>query len=132
MNYYQPRFENGVYRNCKWCGGKGCLACPAEAEKEYKRQFPDGPKPIATFKTADLGEGGISGLLKSLIGPEAIMAAKAEGAKRAAEVIASNPSVLDIAGCTKEQAEAVLGTGYAGEILHENIIKAGIKSEEAK
>ena len=42
-----------VYRDCKFCGGRGCLACPAEADKEYKRQFPNGPKPIATFKTDD-------------------------------------------------------------------------------
>jgi hypothetical protein len=48
---FQPRFdeERGIYRDCKWCGGKGCLACPGEAEKEYKRQFPDGPKPIAVI-----------------------------------------------------------------------------------
>jgi len=26
------------------------LSCPEEADKEYKRQFPDGPQPIATFK----------------------------------------------------------------------------------
>ena len=42
-----------VYRDCKFCGGRRCLACPAEADKEYKRQFPNGPKPIATFKTDD-------------------------------------------------------------------------------
>jgi hypothetical protein len=34
---------------CKWCHGRGCLYCPAEAEKAYKRQFPDGPKPILTM-----------------------------------------------------------------------------------
>lgn len=46
MRYDEKR---GIYRDCKWCGGAGCLACPGEAEKEYKRQFPDGPKPIATI-----------------------------------------------------------------------------------
>ena len=45
----QPRYINGIYRDCKFCGGKGCLACPGEAEKEYKRQFQNGPKTIATF-----------------------------------------------------------------------------------
>lgn len=35
---------------CKWCHGTGCLSCDAEQEKEYKRQFPDGPKPIAMFR----------------------------------------------------------------------------------
>lgn len=47
---YQPRFENGVYRDCKWCNGRGCLSCEAEADKEYARQFPDGPKPILTME----------------------------------------------------------------------------------
>ena len=47
---YQPRFATGIYRDCKWCRGKGCLSCPAEAKKEYQRQFPDGPKPILTIK----------------------------------------------------------------------------------
>ena len=48
---YQVRYdeERGVYRDCKWCGGKGCLACPGEARKEYKRQFPEGPIPILTI-----------------------------------------------------------------------------------
>ena len=47
----QPRYENGVYRDCKWCHGKGCISCPEEAQAEYDRQFPNGPQPIATFKT---------------------------------------------------------------------------------
>ena len=45
----QARFENGIYRDCKWCEGKGCLACRAEADKEYARQFPDGPKPLLSL-----------------------------------------------------------------------------------
>jgi hypothetical protein len=49
----QPRYdeETRIYRDCKWCGGKGCQFCPAECEKEYKRQFPNGPVPVATFDT---------------------------------------------------------------------------------
>ena len=50
----QARFENGIYRDCKWCLGKGCLSCPAEADKEYKRQFPDGPKPILTITKEEM------------------------------------------------------------------------------
>lgn len=46
----QPRYENGIYRDCPKCRGIGCVSCPEEADKEYKRQFPDGPQPIATFK----------------------------------------------------------------------------------
>jgi hypothetical protein len=60
---FQVRFdpETGVYRDCKWCGGKGCLACPEEAERAYKREFPDGPQPIMTitaeeFERADIDE----------------------------------------------------------------------------
>ena len=41
--------KTGVYRDCKWCNGKGCLACKGELDAEYKRQFPDGPKPIITI-----------------------------------------------------------------------------------
>lgn len=47
--------ERGVYRDCKWCKGKGCLYCAGEAKKEYQRQFPDGPKPIATFPNTAAG-----------------------------------------------------------------------------
>lgn len=36
-----------AYRNCKWCGGAGCICCQGEADKAYKAAFPDGPKPIA-------------------------------------------------------------------------------------
>lgn len=50
---FQPRFDRGIYRDCKWCQGRGCIHCEAEADAEYKRQFPDGPKPIATFARPD-------------------------------------------------------------------------------
>ncbi len=43
--------ERKVFRDCKFCHGEGCMACPAEAVKAYLKAFPDGPKPIATFKT---------------------------------------------------------------------------------
>lgn len=49
----RARFENNIYRDCKWCAGKGCLACPGEAEKAYKKAFPDGPKPIAVISYDD-------------------------------------------------------------------------------
>ena len=50
---HQYRYHNGIYADCKFCHGKGCLACPSEADKEYERQFPNGPQPIATFKVDD-------------------------------------------------------------------------------
>lgn len=34
---------------CKWCRGKGCISCDAEADRAYKKAYPDGPKPIAVF-----------------------------------------------------------------------------------
>lgn len=48
----KPRYDadRGVYRDCKWCYGRGCLQCPIEAQKEYERQFPSGPQPIARFQ----------------------------------------------------------------------------------
>jgi len=42
--------ETGIYRDCRFCGGKGCMACPGEADRAYKREYPDGPQPIDTFK----------------------------------------------------------------------------------
>lgn len=45
--------ERGIYRDCRFCGGKGCLACPAEADKAYKKEFPDGPQPMAVFRFDD-------------------------------------------------------------------------------
>lgn len=44
------RFDGHKYVNCRWCRGRGCLQCEAEADAAYKRAFPEGPKPIATFK----------------------------------------------------------------------------------
>lgn len=43
------RYEPGKYRDCRHCGGRGCPGCDAEADRDYKRQFTDGPQPIATF-----------------------------------------------------------------------------------
>jgi hypothetical protein len=47
---YDPQRE--IYRDCRWCQGRGCLYCKDEADKAYKAAFPDGPKPIATFDTS--------------------------------------------------------------------------------
>ena len=73
---FQPRFANGIYRDCPFCHGKGCLACPGEAHKEYKRQFPDGPKPLATFRIDDPAD---MAKVKDLIGAEAIASHFKEG-----------------------------------------------------
>jgi hypothetical protein len=44
------RYNGYRYANCRWCSGTGCVYCEAEADKAYKREFPNGPEPIATFK----------------------------------------------------------------------------------
>ncbi len=48
----QVRYDDQkqIYRDCRFCGGTGCLACQREAEKAYEREFPNGPEPIATFR----------------------------------------------------------------------------------
>lgn len=80
---FQPRFANGVYRDCPFCHGRGCLACPAEVDKEYNRQFPDGPKPLATFKLDDAGDMAIA---RETIGLEALTKAFGEGGGGVAEI----------------------------------------------
>lgn len=71
---------------CHWCGGssavmngKGCISCfnarknkRKELDEEYKRQFPDGPKP---FFTASLDNPEEMEQAKRVIGREAIEAA---------------------------------------------------------
>jgi hypothetical protein len=73
MGTFQERFANGIYRDCRFCGGRGCLACKAQADADYKSEFPDGPKPLATFrlddpKDAELAKDliGMKGLIKAL------------------------------------------------------------------
>lgn len=119
---FQPRFANGVYRDCKWCHGKGCLACEGEAEKEYKRQFPDGPQPIATFNTSELGQEGVSGLLRQLIGKEAQAAAESEGEKRATEALESNPFIRQIVDLPESKLKPALTQVFSRDALVENMV----------
>ncbi len=66
-NVYQPRYTPGRFRDCPWCYGRGCAACDGEAEKAYKRQFPNGPQPVATFDTrTQQGRDG----LRNMVGSE--------------------------------------------------------------
>lgn len=133
MNEIQPRYDEkrGIYRDCRWCHGRGCVYCPAEADKEYKRQFPDGPQPIATFSIRDI-EGGAIGLFKKILSPDAVMAAKAEGKKRAEKIIEKNPAIPELANCSKEQAIEVLGQNITGDVIQENIIKLANENPRAR
>lgn len=63
-----PRYDEQreIYRDCRFCGGKGCLACPGEADRAYRAAFPEGPKPIATIKVEEIGQ------LLGVLGPDAM------------------------------------------------------------
>jgi hypothetical protein len=65
---FQPRYDetNGVYRDCKWCYGRGCLQCHGEAKKAYKKAFPDGPQPVATYEHDGSEEGLKNALVAAL------------------------------------------------------------------
>lgn len=47
------RFEGHRYAGCRWCRGRGCRQCEDEAHKAYRAAFPEGAKPIATFRLDD-------------------------------------------------------------------------------
>jgi hypothetical protein len=69
MTKQGPRFINGVYRDCQFCHGRGCLACAGEADREYNRQFPGGPKPVAVISSDDPDlERKIAGAIEQALG----------------------------------------------------------------
>lgn len=69
-------YEKKIYRDCKFCGGRGCLGCEREADKAYKAAFPGGAVPIAVFDitTPDGVE-----KARAAIGVEAVTEAFREG-----------------------------------------------------
>lgn len=79
----QMRFDpaRAVYRDCRWCAGKGCLYCASEADKAYKADFPDGPTPIATLTLDELPAA------REAIGAEAIRKAFGPDGGGVAEII---------------------------------------------
>ena len=79
-----PRYVPGKYRDCRFCGGRGCPGCDAEADRDYKRAFPNGPQPIATFKLDDADD---MAKAKQCIGREAIEKAFGEGGGGMTELI---------------------------------------------
>lgn len=72
-----------VYRDCRFCNGRGCVACEGEAERAYKLAFPDGPKPVATFETTPEG----LRFANVTIGAEAIDKAFGPGGGGVAEIL---------------------------------------------
>lgn len=85
----QVRFDEraSVYRDCRWCLGRGCLYCKAEADEAYKAAFPNGPQPIATFPNTPEG----MAAAKQAIGADAIAKAFDEGGGGVAEIIDNIP-----------------------------------------
>ena len=73
-----------IYRDCKWCGGKGCLYCKAEADKAYKAAFPDAPKPITSF---DISTPEGVEKARNAIGAEAMIKAFSPGGGGLAEIL---------------------------------------------
>ncbi len=62
--------EKEIYRDCRWCHGSGCLYCKAERDKEYKRQFPDGPVPVATFEGTTEGIAALKDFIEKATKPK--------------------------------------------------------------
>lgn len=131
---FAPRVSHtGAYRDCKWCRGAGCISCEVEADKAYKAAFPDGPKPIATFQTRP-GESLVDTFsrLKDVIGPEAIMAAKDEGRRRAEQQLDAVPGLAESLHVPRERAIDALAQDQTSQVLHENIVKAGEREAAGK
>jgi hypothetical protein len=62
------RFDGYSYVDCKWCDGRGCIYCESEADAAYKRAFPEGVKPIASFPNTPDG----LAAARAVIGKEAL------------------------------------------------------------
>jgi hypothetical protein len=78
--------QRSIYRDCRWCQGRGCIYCKAEADKAYKAAFPDGPQPIATF---DISTPEGAEAARNAIGADAITKAFSEGGGGISEVLES-------------------------------------------
>jgi hypothetical protein len=80
------RFDEhrSIYRDCRWCAGRGCLYCASEAKKAYETAFPNGPTPIATFNLSNPDDVAAA---RQSIGAEAITKAFSSGGRGIAEVI---------------------------------------------
>lgn len=116
--------DRDVYRDCKWCGGQGCNQCQIESDKAYKKQFPDGPKPIATFTTEQVK----AGVLKSLLSPDSIASAEVEARVMTKEQLGE--LVISGLGMTKHEMEDALTRALVHEIIRERIGAAGQQEKE--
>ena len=49
----EPLTAADIQQQCRFCYGRGCLACDAAKDAEFKRQFPNGPELLAVFQFND-------------------------------------------------------------------------------
>ena len=117
----QPRFDEArdIYRDCPWCGGAGCIFCKQEADKAYKRQFPDGPQPIAVFQRdnpADMAR------LSAVLSAAGIADATQEARRRASEKAAV---VAQLVSAPVAEVEAALADGMVAEVIAERLAAQG-------
>lgn len=115
-----------AYHNCKFCRGRGCIACEGEAEKDYKKQFPNGPQPIATISTEGMTAEAQNILLKRLFTapPEVVD-------EKVAAYLASpvGQIVRQLQG--EEAAIACFRQRAVQDTLEENFIKEQKQQEDA-
>lgn len=132
MDIHQPRYdpEKKIYRDCRFCHGRGCVACEGEAQKDYDRQFPGGPQPILTISRKELPRA--MKILKPIMGPEGMMAAKKEGLRLAKKKLKEHPGLAESMGMTPDQAAQSIATGMAGEIVHKKIYAVRDKLKKPK
>lgn len=78
----RPLTGADIQRACRFCRGRGCLACDAAKDAEYTRQFPTPPQPLATFALNDPEE---MQLARYALGREALEAGEAEVLRRLAD-----------------------------------------------
>lgn len=123
MRYDQDR---AVYRDCRWCGGRGCLQCEIEADKAYKQSFPNGAQPIATF---NLNDPDSLARAKDSISAGAIQEASSEGKRRVVEFLKTADGQLaanlarGFSDATEEEVIATLEIQFTEEVIVENARK---------
>lgn len=116
-----------AYRNCRFCRGRGCLACPGEADKAYKKAFPDGAKPLVTIATDDVE--GMAALGK-ILSEAGWASAKTEATERlTAEIDACG--VEKLVGPIDADALSYIASERAAEILAERIAQLGAERKKS-
>lgn len=80
LAWFRSFNQYGFNPACQWCFDRRrpCVGCQSQlnallplADAEYHRQFPDGPKPIATFDTTTSeGRARATDFLRKLVGEQ--------------------------------------------------------------